>query len=177
VRGRLAQVLYCEARRPERRDEDGRFVPLSEQDPRLWTAAMIDEAEHELADAAPKARPGRFQLEAAIQSVHAERARSGRTDWDAIASFYEGLARLAPTLGARIGRAAAVAEVNGSEAGLALLNGIELAIVAAYQPYWAVRAHLLKKLAREPEASQAFERAIGLSEDDSVRQFLLEQRG
>ena len=177
ARGLLALMLHCEARRSARRTPDGRYVPLSEQDVHCWSKQMIEEAERELASAAKQARPGRFQLEAAIQSVHAERARSGRTDWDAIASFYEGLARLAPTLGARIGRAAAVAEVNGSEAGLALLNGIELAIVAAYQPYWAVRAHLLKKLAREPEASQAFERAIGLSEDDSVRQFLLEQRG
>lgn len=177
ARGLLALMLHCEARRPARRSLDGRYVPLSGQDVHLWSTPMIDEAERELAAAAKLGRPGRFQLEAAIQSVHAERARGGRTDWHAIASFYEVLVQLAPTLGARIGHAAAVAEVNGPGAGLALLNEIDLAVVATYQPYWAVRAHLLKKLAREAEASEAFDRAIGLSEDGAVRQFLLEQRG
>lgn len=177
ARGLLALMLYCEARRPARRAPDGRYVPLSEQDVRRWSMPMIEAAERELATAAKQARPGRFQLEAAIQSVHAERARSGRTDWQAIASFYEGLVQLAPTLGARTGRAAAVAEVTGPEAGLALLDEIEPADVAAYQPYWAVRAHLLRRLACESEASEAYDRAIGLSEDDAVRRFLLEQRG
>src|SRR5207302_6987657 len=77
VRGLLALMLHCEARRPARRGADGRFVPLSEQEPRLWIASMIEEAEGELTAATAKARLGRFQLEAAIQSVHAERARSG----------------------------------------------------------------------------------------------------
>ena len=177
ARGLLALMLHCEARRPARRTPDGRYVPLSAQDVRCWSLPMMEEAERELAAAAKQARPGRFQLEAAIQSVHAERARSGRTEWRAIASLYEGLVRLAPTIGTCVGRAAAIAEVNGPEAGLALLNEIEPAVVAAYQPYWAVRAHLLKKLGREAEAAAAFDLAIGLSEDDAVRQFLLEQRG
>ena len=177
VRGLLALMLYCESRRPARRDEDGRFVPLSEQDPRLWTGAMIDEAEHELADAAPKARPGRFQLEAAIQSVHAERARSGNTDWSAIVWFYERLVELSPAIGVRVGRAAAVAEIEGPRAALALLDEIEEESVQSYQPYWAVRAHLLKQLRRGQEADEAFDRAIGLAEDDAVRRFLLERRG
>jgi RNA polymerase sigma-70 factor (ECF subfamily) len=138
---------------------------------------MIDEAEHELADAAPKARPGRFQLEAAIQSVHAERARSGNTDWSAIAWFYERLVELSSAIGARVGRAAAVAEIEGSRAALALLDEIEEGSVQSYQPYWAVRAHLLKHLRRGPEADEAFDRAIGLAEDDAVRRFLLERRG
>ena len=177
VRGVLALMLYCEARRPARRTPDGRYVPLFEQDMRRWSMPMIDEAERELTVAAKQGQPGRFQLEASIQSVHAERAHSGRTDWYAIMSFYEGLVRLAPTLGARIGHAAAVAEANGAEAGLVFLNEIAPATITTYQPYWAVRAHLLKNLAREPEASEAFDRAIGLSEDDAVRQFLLERRG
>jgi predicted RNA polymerase sigma factor len=177
ARGLLALMLHCEARRSARRALDGRYVPLSEQDVHCWSKEMMEEAEMALVVAAKQARPGRFQTEAAIQSVHAERAHSGRTDWYAVVSFYEGLVRLAPTLGARLGHAAAIAEVNGPKAGLALLNEIELATVATYQPYWAVRAHLLKKLGNDAEASEAFERAIGLSEDDAVRQFLLEQRG
>ena len=173
ARGLLALMLYCEARRPARRAPDGRYVPLVEQDVRLWSRPMIAAAEHELVAAAKHGRFGRFQLEAAIQSAHAERAHSGRTDWRAIAAFYQALVQLAPALGARIGHAAAAAEADGPQAGLALLNEIEPAAVVAYQPYWAVRAHLLKKLGHKDEAAAAFDRAIGLSEDDAVRQFLL----
>src|SRR5262249_3898432 len=154
----------CEARRAARRDADGRFIPLSEQDPRLWNAAMIAEAERELARAAALAQPGRFQLEAAIQSVHAERARTGatNTNWPAIALLYEGLVRIAPTLGARVGRAAAVAEVHGAEAGLEMLDAIEPAAIAHYQPFHAVRAYLLQQTDRNADAMHAFARAIEL---------------
>jgi predicted RNA polymerase sigma factor len=177
ARGLLALILHCESRRQARRAPDGRYIPLSEQDTGQWSKPMIEEAERELAAAAKQARPGRFQLEAAIQSVHAERAHSGRTDWHAIALFYGHLVQLAPTLGARIGRAAAIAEVNGPEAGLALLDEIELEAVTIYQPYWAVRAHFLQRLGRQREAFDAFDRAIGLAEDVAVRRFLLERRG
>src|SRR5262249_29111406 len=169
-------IRRCEARRPARRTPDGRYVPLSEQETQRWSIPMLAEAERELTAAATQVRPGRFQLEAAIQSVHAERARSGRTDWRAIAVFYEYLVQLAPTLGARIGRAAAIAEVHGPAAGLALLDAIALDTVALYQPYWAVRAHLLQRLGRQHDAGDAFDRAISLTEDDAVRRFLLERR-
>src|SRR5262249_38171468 len=76
---------------------------LSEQEPALWSRPMMEEAERELSAAARQARPGRFQLEAAIQSVHAERARTGRTDWRALAGFYEHLVRPAPTPRPRVG--------------------------------------------------------------------------
>jgi len=177
VRGLLALMLHCEARRPARRDPDGRYVLLSEQDPRLWSLSLIEEAERLLSDAARQARPGRFQLEAAIQSVHAERARSGRTEWGAIVRFYEQLIRMSPTLGTRTGYAAAVAESNGPEAGMAQLIAIDPAAVAGYQPYWAVRAHLFQQLGKQREAAEAFDRAIGLAEDPAVRQFLLARRG
>lgn len=177
VRGLLALMLHCEARRPARRSEDGRFVPLSEQDPRDWIAPLAEEAEKELAAAAQRLRLGRFQLEAAIQSVHAERARTGRTDWKAITAFYDQLVQLSPTLGASVARAAAHAEVKGPNEGLAILDEIEPEAVIAYQPYWAVRAHLLRLLHRSHDAAEAFDRAIGLAEDDAVRNFLLERRG
>ncbi len=177
ARGLLALMLFCEARRPARRTADGRYVPLSEQDPETWSLTAIQEAETELAAAAKQGRIGRFQLEAAIQSVHAERRITGQTDWNAIAVFYEHLVRLAPTLGARISQAAAAAEALGPEEGLALLDGIERADVSTYQPYWAVRAHLLQRLGRKAEASDAFDLAVGLTEDDVVRRFLLDRRG
>ena len=177
VRGLLALMLHCEARRAARRGPDGRYIPLSQQDPQQWSLPLIEEAEHHLAEAASRGRAGRFQLEAAIQSVHAERARSGRTEWAAIMLFYEQLIRISPTLGTRTGYAAAIAEANGPEAGLAVLDEMDLNFVSSYQPYWAVRAHLLHLVGKTSEARNAFDRAIGLAEDPAVRQFLLQRRG
>src|SRR5439155_20470340 len=94
IQGLLALMLHCEARRPARRGSDGRYVPLSAQDPKQWSLPLIEEAERHLAEAFKRGRSGRFQLEAAIQSVHAERARTGWTDWAAIALFYEKLIRI-----------------------------------------------------------------------------------
>lgn len=177
VRGLLALMLYCEARRVARRGPKGQYVPLSEQDPGQWSLPLIEEAEQHLAQAAKHGRPGRFQLEGAIQSVHAERARSGRTDWSAISLFYEHLIRLCPTIGTRTGYAAAISEATGPEAGLAALDAIELKLVSGYQPYWAVRGHLLQLLGKKLEALDAYNRAIGLAEDPAVREFLLQRRG
>ena len=177
VRGLLALMLFCDARRAARRAPDGRYVPLSEQDPAAWSVDAIREAEAELSAAARFARPGRFQLEAAIQSVHAERAQSGRTDWAAIVVFYDHLVCLAPTLGARVAQAAARAEAQGLADGLAMLEEIDRAAAATYQPYWAVRAHLLRNLGRAAEAAEAYDRAIGLAVEPATRQFLLARRG
>ena len=177
AQGLLALMLYCEARRVARRDANGRYVPLSEQNPNQWSLSLIEEAERHLAEAFKQGRVGRFQLEAAIQSVHAERARSGQTDWAAIALFYEQLLRISPALGTRAGYAAAVAETKGPEAGIAALESIGPEAVSHYQPYWAVRAHLLQRLGKIREAADAYDRAIGLSEDPAVREFLLQKRG
>jgi predicted RNA polymerase sigma factor len=176
VRGLLALMLYCEARRAARRAPDGRYIPLSEQNSQQWSLPLIEEAEHHLTEASKHSRAGRFQLEAAIQSVHSERARSGRTEWTAVALFYEQLVRISPTLGTRVGYAAAVAEAHEPAAGLAALDEIDLGSVSGYQPYWAVRAHLLQRLGKTSEAADAFDRAIGLAEDPAVRQFLLQRR-
>jgi len=177
VRGLLALMLYCESRRAARRGPGRDYIPLSEQDPKQWSLPSIEEAERHLAEAFQHGRIGRFQLEAAIQSVHSERVRTGRTEWPAVARFYEQLVRISPAVGTRTGYAAAVAEANGPEAGLELLDDIEAEAVSAYQPYWAVRAHLLQKLGKTAEASDAYDRAIGLAEDPAVREFLLQKRG
>jgi predicted RNA polymerase sigma factor len=177
VQGLLALMLHCEARHSARRASDGRYIPLSEQDPKQWSPPLIEEAECHLAEAAKHGHPGRFQLEAAIQSVHAERGRSGRTDWAAIALFYRQLIQISPTLGIKVGYAAAVAEAQGPEAGLVVLDSIDSDDMSHYQAYWAVRAHLLQGLGRTHEASDAYERAIGLAEDPAVREFLLRKRG
>ena len=177
VCGLLALMLHCEARRAARRARDGRYVPLSEQDPKLWSHPLIEEAERHLGEASKYGSPGRFQLEAAIQSVHAERGHSGRIEWTAIVQFYEQLNRMSPTIGRRTGYAAALAEANGAERGLAILDAIDQDSVSAYQPYWAVRAHLLQLLGKGSEAQHAYDRAIGLAEDPAVREFLLQKRG
>src|SRR5467141_4567856 len=177
VRGLLALMLHCEARRRARRGPDGRYIPLLAQDSQQWSQPLIEEAARNLAEASSRGRAGRFQLEAAIQSVHAERARSGRTEWAAIMLFYDQLVRIAPTLGTRTGYAAAVGEARGPEAGLAVLHGTDPDDVSGYQPYWAVRAHLLQRLGKTSEAAEAFDRAIGLAEDPAVREFLLQRRG
>jgi predicted RNA polymerase sigma factor len=173
VQGLLALMLHCEARH---RALDGSYVPLSEQDPKQWSLPLIEEAQRHLAEASKRGSSGGFQLEAAIQSVHAERAHTGRTDWAAIALFYEQLVSISPALGTRVGYAAAVAEAEGPEAGLAALEPIAPDAVSHYQPYWAVRAHLLQGLGKTHEASDAYARAVGLAEDPAVREFLLQKR-
>jgi RNA polymerase sigma-70 factor (ECF subfamily) len=173
--GLLALMLHCEARRAARRDASGGYVPLGRQDVERWAWPMIEEAERTLLVAARAGVPGRFQLEAAIQSAHAQRGHTGRTDWDAIALLYEGLVRLAPTVGACVGRAAALAEARGAGPALAALDALPSTVVASYQPYWALRAHLLATLGLADEAAQAYTRAIGLSEDEAVRAFLADK--
>ncbi len=172
AKGLLALMLYCEARRPARRGGDGSYVPLSDQDVGLWSRPMIDEAERLLTATAAMGRAGCYQIEAAIQSAHAMRMTTGRRNWDSIVLLYETLADIAPAVGALIGRAAALAEDRGAVAGLAALDAIDPAVVRSHQPYWAVRADLLTRLRRSSEAADAYDRAIGLSEDEAVRSFL-----
>ncbi len=172
VRGLLALMLHCEARKEARRGPAGEYVPLSEQDARRWSLGMTEEAERHLSKASEAGRMGRFQLEAAIQSVHAQRASTGVTDWETIALLYEGLVRLAPVPGALVGRAAAVAEARGPGAGWALLETIPAKAIQSYQPYWAVAAHVLQRMRRVEEADAAYSRAIGLCEDAAMREFL-----
>lgn len=175
VRGLVALMLYCESRRAARRNDSGEYVPLSEQDTARWSAPMMNEADRLLREAERMQRIGRFQLEAAIQSVHAQRARSGATDWESIALLYEGLVRIAPTIGALVGRAAAVAQARDAQAGWMLLQAIPEEAVAGYQPYWALATHLLARLERDSDSRTARERAIGLCEDEAMRTFLMRQ--
>jgi predicted RNA polymerase sigma factor len=176
ARGLLALMLYCDARGPARRAATGDYVPMSDQDTRLWSTPLIQEAEGILAVAAGQRRAGRFQLEAALQSAHIEGARTGHTDWQGIAVLYEGLVLVAPTVGALVGRAAALAEASGPDAGFARLEEIDADVVKRYQPYWAVRAHLQRRLGQARGALEAFDRAIELTEDAAVRTFLLRRR-
>lgn len=176
ARGLLALMLHCEARRPARRNEQGAYVPLSLQDTRLWDDSLQAEAERELTEAAHfgSRTPGRFQLEAAIQSVHAARRATGLVDWNAVRLLYSGLVAATASLGARIGEAAALSECESLLTALKALDRIaaEHPASADYQPYWATRAALLARQGLREEARQACTRAIGLSTDPAIRTFL-----
>ena len=168
-------MLYVHARRDARRDAAGRFVPLGEQDVAAWDHAAIDEAERRLAAAAQLDRPGRFQIEAAIQSAHAIRRRAGATDWPAIAALYDALLAMTGSAVVAVNRAVAISRARGAEAGLAALREIEShAALAEFQAYWAARADLEAR-AGLASARHAYERAIGLESDPAARAFLLSQ--
>lgn len=175
ARGLLALMLHCEARRAARYTREGEFVPLDQQDTALWSRPTIDEAEQHLRAAAAFASTGRYQLEAAIQSLHAHRAVTGMIDWQEIALLYEGLVRLAPGVGARVGRAVALAQAGEVSAGLVALDEIPAERAADYQPWWAARGHLLVRLQRTAEAEHAFIRAASLTEDPALRAYLLKR--
>ncbi len=168
----LALILHAEARRPARTDADGRFVPLGDQDTALWETALMAEAEAALRRATVNRTLGRYQIEAAIQSAHAARRHGHPTDWAAITTLYRGLVALHPTTGAVVGLAAALGEAEGPAAGLAVLDGADPARSVAYQPWWAVRAHLLAAAGDHGAASAAYDRAIALSSDSAIRAFL-----
>jgi RNA polymerase sigma factor (sigma-70 family) len=175
ARGLLALLLHCEARRDARFASDGAFVPLDKQDPAQWSQPMMGEAEEHLRHAASFEQMGHYQLEAAIQSIHANRAKNGLTDWREIALLYEGLVRIAPGVGARVGRAVALAQAGNAAAGFAALEGLPSGRVANYQPYWAARGHLLALLGRPNEAHQSFTRAAGLTDDPALRRYLFKR--
>ncbi len=173
--GLLALMLHVEARAGARRAAGGAFVPLDRQDPRLWSRPLLVEAEELLARAARARRFGRFQTEAAIQSVHAQAGLTGRPNPRALVVLHDMLSEHAPSIGADVARAAVHGDAHGPQAGLALLATIDPAQVAAYQPYWAVRAHLLRAGGHGPEAALAFERAIALTPDPARRAYLAGQ--
>lgn len=155
----------------------GVFVPLDEQDPRLWDGALIAEGAGYLQRARASGPIGRFQLEAAIQSVHCARATSGHTDWQALRTLYQALVTVAPTLGARVAFAATIGRSDGPVRGLAALDAISEPAVARFQPAWATRAHLLDAAGETVEAARAYDKAISLTTDASVRAYLAGRRG
>ena len=175
--GLLALMLHAEARRGARRDAAGDYVPLAEQDPALWDTALIDAAERLLFRAGTMGGIGRYQLEAAVQSAHVARRKTGQTDWAAIEQLYGALFEITGSPVVAINRAVAIAEARGAAAGLEILDRLSNdARLAEYQPYWAARAGLLSRAGMRDEAAQAYDRAIGLESDPAVRRFLQKQR-
>ena len=170
--GLLSLMLHCEARRAARYASAGQFVPLDKQDTRLWSLQLINEAENYLRSAAELKRMGRYQLEAAIQSVHASRAVTGRINWPEILLLYDGLVRISPGIGSLVGRAVAIGQAGQPAAALAALEELPPHRIVTYQPYWATRGHLLLLLDRKAEAQEAFIRAASLTDDPALREYL-----
>lgn len=175
--GLLALMLHAQARAGARRDAQGEYVPLDRQDTSLWDAAMVRQAEQLLLRASGLGRSGRFQLEAAVQSAHAARRHSGRTDWTAIEQLYGALWTLTCSPVVAVNRAVALAHSQGPAPALALLDGLAGdARMATYQPYWAARAEVLARAGDAAGAALAYAQAIGLESDTVVRCFLLQRR-
>ena len=173
--GLLALMMHCEARREARFSSTGEFIPLDQQDPTRWLGNLMQEAEKLLRTAAGVGQTGPYQLEAAIQSIHAARAKSGNIDWQEIALLYEGLVRFAPNIGASVGRAVALAQAGNPSAGLNALDALPQSRIVNYQPFWAAHGHLLRLLNRNQEAHEAFTRAASLTDDPALREHLFKR--
>jgi RNA polymerase sigma-70 factor, ECF subfamily len=178
VLGLMSLMLHLDARKLARRDGAGRYVPLTQQDCQLWNGPQIEEAEALLCAASKARRIGRYQLEAAIQSAHAARALSGRTDWAGVVALYEALALHTGSPVAHLNAAAALAQRDGAAFGV-----MKLADIAArfpqlrdYQPYWALKADLHAKVGEAGAALAAYDEAIAREGDPAVRAFLEERR-
>ena len=175
--GLLALMLYAGARRRARRSPAGEYIPLAEQEVALWDTVLIAQAEAALRRAGALGCIGRYQLEAAIQSAHVERRRSGCANWPALVRLYDGLVSITGSPVAALNRALAVAETQGPDAGLTALDEVRAdARMLEYQPYWAARAELLARTGAVIEARHAYEVAIGLEREPSVRQYLERRR-
>ena len=167
VSGLLALMLLHDARR-DARTQAGELVRLDEQDPALWDIAQIEQGRTLLASAIELGGRGQYVLQAAIASLHAEQPR----DWPQIAALYEQLALLTGSPVVELNRAVAVAEANGPEAGLAILERLEL---GDYHYLHATRGELLGRLGRSVEAREALGHALALA-DDAAEQRLLRRR-
>jgi RNA polymerase sigma-70 factor (ECF subfamily) len=171
--GLLALMFHAEARRQARRTEKGEYVPLANQDPERWDKDLIEQAENILRQAGTIGKIGRFQLEAALQSAHVHRKITGTANWPAVLELYNALYELTHSPVVAVNRALAVAEVKGPLNALAILDELfESHRITEYQPYWAMRAELLTRIGDAEQASRAYEIAIGLERDPSVRDFL-----
>ena len=173
VLGLAALVCLSEARRRARRTADGAFIPLGEQDTALWDDVLIGRGEALLHRAHDYGRPGRFQYEAAIQSAHCTQASQGKLDMNALRKLHRALLRVAPSLGAAVASAAVDGEIDGPDAGLRGLDAIDDPAVQRFQPAWTTRAHLLAEAGRVAEAAAAYRRAMELTTDPGVAEYLL----
>jgi RNA polymerase sigma-70 factor (ECF subfamily) len=169
VVGLLALLLLTESRRASRTRPDGSLVLLGEQDRGRWNRALIEEGQEFVRWCLRRNQPGAYQLQAAINAVHADAASVAQTDWTQIVALYDQLLAVAPTPVVALNRAIAIGEVQGPAAALALVDELEL---DNYHPFHATRADLLRRLGRDREAGAAYERAADMAPTETERDFL-----
>ncbi|MCX4672780.1 RNA polymerase sigma factor [Streptomyces sp. NBC_01381] len=160
--GLLALMLLSASRRAARTAPDGGLVLLADQDRTRWDRALIDEGQQLVRRCLRRNRPGPYQIQAAINAVHSDAPTAAATDWGQIRLLYDQLMVVAPSPVVALNRAVAVAEVEGPERALALVDGLAL---DGYHVFHAVRADLLRRLDRPDEAALAYEAAIARTEN------------
>jgi RNA polymerase sigma-70 factor, ECF subfamily len=169
VAGLLALLLLTESRRSSRTRADGSLVLLGEQDRTRWDQALIEEGRAIVRACLRRNQPGAYQLQAAINAVHANALTIEETDWSQIVALYDQLLAISPTPVVAMNRAIAIGEVQGPAAALALVD--ELAL-DNYYSFHVTRADLLARLGRNREATVAYERAAAMAPTDAERDFL-----
>jgi RNA polymerase sigma-70 factor, ECF subfamily len=169
VAGLLALLLFTESRRASRTRPDGSLVVLGEQDRSQWDRGLIEEGQTLLRQCVRRNHPGAYQLQAAINAVHADAATVEETDWPQIVALYDRLLGVAPTPVVALNRAIAIAELHGPAVALALVEELDL---DHYYPFHATRADLLWGLGRNSEAAAAYQRAAAMAPTDAEREFL-----
>jgi RNA polymerase sigma-70 factor, ECF subfamily len=169
VMGLLALMLLIDARRPARTTADGQLVLLADQDRGRWDRDRIAEGQAIVRRCLRRNQPGPYQLQAAVNAVHSDAPAATATDWGQILALYDQLLALTPTPVVALNRAVAVAEVEGPEAALALVDGLDL---DGWHLFHAIRADLLRRLGRDGEAALAYDAAIALAQNTAERAFL-----
>ena len=173
VLGLLALLLLTESRRAARTGADGTLVRLADQDRGRWDRELIAEGQAIVRACLRRNQPGPYQIQAAINAVHSDAATAAETDWRQILQLYDQLLAVAQTPVAALNRAVAVAEVDGPQVALAVLDGLDL---DGYHLYHAIRADLLRRLGREAEAGLAYDAAIARAGNAAERAFLEHRR-
>jgi RNA polymerase sigma-70 factor (ECF subfamily) len=173
VIGLLALMLLTESRRATRTTPEGDLVLLADQDRAHWDGGLIAEAQAMVRRCLRRDQPGPYQIQAAINAVHSDAATADATDWGQILRLYDQLYGLAPSPVVALNRAVAVAEVDGPEAALTIVDSLDL---ASYHVFHAVRADLLRRLGRGGEAAEAYSAAMGLTENARQRELMRQRR-
>jgi RNA polymerase sigma-70 factor (ECF subfamily) len=173
VLGLLALMLLVESRRATRTTPGGDLVLLADQDRSLWDRNLIAEGQTIVRQCLRRNQPGPYQIQAAINAVHSDAPTAAATDWEQILRLYDQLLSLAPSPVVALNRAVAVAEVEGPEAALTVVDSLDL---GGYYLFHAIRADLLRRLGRGAEAASAYEAAIARTENASERSFLERSR-
>jgi RNA polymerase sigma-70 factor (ECF subfamily) len=173
VAGLLALMLLIDSRRASRTNADGDLVRLADQDRGRWDRGLIAEGQALVRQCLARNQPGPYQIQAAIQAVHSDAPTAAATDWWQIVQLYNQLLTLAPSPVVALNRAVAVAEVEGPDAALTLVDNLDL---GGYHLFHAIRADLLRRLGRNAEAALAYEAALARTENATERDFLERSR-